>query len=332
LFVLCYRGQSFGKVLLLLDYFEFNKKKSIIEKIKKIIKKIKIDEFVDKKGTFRVSCKRVGEHDFSSQEIENEVGKEIDLKCDLTNPDIIFYVYIFDNNCYFGIDFTGFDLSKRDYRIFTMPSSLKATIAYSLVRIADYKSGQVLLDPFSGSGEIAIEAALFASNFPINYYNKNKFAFLKLKPFNKFNFDNFFKKIDKRIIKKKQKIFCYDFQQRNVKSAEKNAKIAGIHKLLNFSRVDIEFLELKFKKNVDRIISQPPVLSKYSDKKQIEKLYNEFFYQAEYILKKNGKITLISDKTEALKKYSSKYKFKVLDEREVFMGKKGFRVLVFEKY
>ena len=328
LFTLCYKGQSFAKVLNLYDYFEFNenqrfsklkskisinKKESLLKKLKKIIKNIKIN----KKKTFRVSCNRIGEHDFSSQEIENEVGKLIDLKCDLTNPDIIYYVYIYNNMCYFGVDISGLDLSKRDYKIFSLPNSLKATIAYALVRISGYKEGDVLLDPFCGSGEISIEAARFASNFPTNYYNKNKF---------KFKFDKIDKKIKKKI---KGKICCFDYQHRNVKAAEKNAKIAGINKLLQFSRTETDFLELKFKDNVDVIVTQPPALSKYSDIKQIEKQYDEFFYQAEYILKKNGKIVVTSGKTEELVKKAEKYKFKVKEEREVFMGKRGFKVITF---
>ncbi len=313
LYELCYRGQSFAKVLELYDYFEFSDKKKIIE----TIKKIKILKNNNK--TFRVKCKRIGEHDFSSHEIEGEVGENIDLKCDLENPDVIYYVYIYNNKCYFGVDVSGMDLSKRDYKIFSLPNSLKGTIAYSLVRIAGYDKNKVLLDPFCGSGEIAIEAARFASNFPTNYYNKNKLNF-------KFNFD----KVDKKI-GKKSKVYCFDTTQRNVKSAEKNSKIAGVNKLLHFSRTDTDFLELKFKDNVDIIVTQVPSLSKYSDKKDIEKKYDEFFYQAEYILRKNGKIVVISDKTEELKKKGEKYKFKVKEERSVFMGEQEMKVLVLNK-
>lgn len=326
LYELCYRAQSIGKVLLLFDYFEFNEKKALLKKInknkinaRKQGKNVFGTNFVGikNKKTFRVKCKRIGEHNFSSQEIENEVGKLIDLKCDLTNPDVIFYVYIYNNMCYYGIDVSGLDLSKRDYKIFSMPNSLKGTIAYALVRIAGYKGGDIFLDPFCGSGEIAIEAARFASNFPSNYYNKNKF---------KFNFDKFDKKIRKKI---KGKVCCFDVQQRNVRSAEKNAKIAGINKLLTFSRTDTDFLELKFKKAVDVIVTQPPALSKYSDKKDIEKKYDEFFYQAEYILRKNGKIVLISDKTDELIKKAEKYKFKVKEERSVWSGKKEYKIIIF---
>lgn len=170
LYELCYKAQSIGKVLLLFDYFEFSNKKEIINKIN-----IKIEK--KKYKTFRVSCKRIGEHNFSSQGIEDKVGSLIDLKCDLNNPDVIYYVYIYNNMCYYGIDVSGLDLSKRDYKIFSMPHSLKATIAYALVRISGFKEGDIFLDPFCGSGEIAIEAARFASNFPTRYYEKNKLKF-----------------------------------------------------------------------------------------------------------------------------------------------------------
>jgi len=87
--------------------------------------------------------------DFSSQDIEKETGafiinnikekKAYDQKVDLENPDLIFYVYIFNERCYLGIDFCGFDLSKRDYKVFSSASDIKGTIAYSLLRIVGYK-------------------------------------------------------------------------------------------------------------------------------------------------------------------------------------------------
>jgi putative N6-adenine-specific DNA methylase len=316
--LLCYKGQSVNRVLLLLDEFKINK----IEDLKRI-SKIDFSKWLKNK-TFAVRCEIINNEKLRSQEIEKAAGDEISGKVDLENPDITIFVYVYRANAYIGIDF-GEELSKRDYKIFASPTSLKGTIAYALVRIGDYSKEKKFLDPFCGSGEIIIEAALFASKFPLNFFNKKKFPFLKLQEFD-------FEKIDKENIKEKLMINAFDTEQRKVKSAEKNAKIAGVNKFINFSRQDIAYLELKFKeKDVDLIATNIPRLSRNVNRSKIEKLYKEFFYQAAYILKKNGRIVICSTDAELLKREAEKEKFKVSEEREIEHGGEKLKVIVFQR-
>lgn len=316
--LLCYKAQSINRVLLLLDNFKINK----IEDLKRI-SKIDFSKWLKGK-TFAARCEIVKNEKLRSQEIEKATGDVIKGKVDLDNPDIVIFVYLYENDCYVGIDLSG-DLSKRDYKIFASPTSLKGTIAYSLVRIGNYSSDKKLLDPFCGSGEILIEAALFANKFPLNFFNKKKFPFLELLEFD-------FEKIDKEILKEKLKINSFDTEQSRVKSAEKNAKIAGVNKSINFSRVNIEFLELKFKdKDVDLIVTNIPRLSRQVSKAKIEKLYKEFFYQSAYILKKDGKVIVCCKDDSLLKQEAEKEKFNVLEERKIEHGKEILKVVVFSK-
>jgi len=316
--LLCYKAQSVNRVLLLMD--EFN-----ISKIEDLNKISDIDFSKWLKGrTFAARSEIIKNEKLSSQEVAKTTGDNVKGKVDLENPDVTIFVYIYKDNCYVGIDLGG-DLSKREYKIFSTPISLKGTIAYSLLKIGSYNKDKLLLDPFCGSGEVVIETASFANNFPINFYNKKKFPFLKLIEFD-------FDKTDKKITKEKTKINAYDQQQRYVKSAEKNAKIAGIQKNINFSRVDIADLELKFKKKeVDLIVSNPPRYSASVNEEKIKKLYHEFFYQAEYILNDKGKIVICSNKAELLKEEADKLGFAVKEEREIEHGKAILKILVFKK-
>jgi putative N6-adenine-specific DNA methylase len=310
--LLCYIGQSVNRVLLLLDNFKISK----IEDLKRI-SKIDFSKWL-KGRTFAARCEIIGS-ELNSREIEKSTGDEINGKVDLDNPDVTVFVYIYCNNAYVGIDLGG-DLSKRDYKIFTGQTSLKGTIAYSLIRIAGYSSDMKMIDPFCGSGEIPIETALFASKFPLNFFNKKKFPFLKLTDFD-------FDRVDKEAIKDKLLINSFDTEQRKVKSAEKNAKIAGVNKFINFSRTEIKFLELKFKEDVDLIITNIPRLTKQVSREKILKLYKEFFYQADYILKKDGKIIICCKDPSLLKETSRK--FKIIDEREIEHGKAVLKIVVF---
>lgn len=341
--LLCYKSQSVEKILFLFDYFNFKDIEDLKNKIKETITKTKFNDWLDKNTTFRVTCKKIDNENLSSEEIAGNIGaliienikkqKKYKQNVDLDNPDITFLVFINKNTAYFGIDFSGRDLQKREYKLFAHPDSLRSTIAYALIRIAELKPKEVLLDPFCHSGEIPIEAALFTTNFPINYYSKEKFSFLKFKPFKKFNFNKFFKDIDKKITKpKKPLINCFDPNLLNLNAAKKNAKIAGINKSINFSRMDIEWLDTKLdKESTNKIVTRPPELTKTTNLKDIEKLYDQFFYQAEFILKKQGKIVIISKNTDLLKKGSEKYKFKVEKEREIYSGKQVLKVVVFGK-
>ena len=45
------------------------------------------------------------------------------------------------------------------------------------VPYAFFKKGETLVDPFMRNGIIPIEAGLFNLNFPVNYYQKEKFLF-----------------------------------------------------------------------------------------------------------------------------------------------------------
>jgi len=337
---LAYKAQSIIKVIYLFDEFKIQANfNEILKIIEKRIKKLNFDKWLGKDESFKVLCKHLTNDDFSSQDIEKETGafiinnikekKAYDQKVDLENPDLIFYVYIFNERCYLGIDFCGFDLSKRDYKVFSSASDIKGTIAYSLLRIVGYKKEKKLLDPFCSSGIIPIEAALYNKG-SVNYYRKDDFAFLKLKPFEKQNFEQFFTKLNKKENKNKPSIFASDQQLYHIRSAKKNAKIAAINKDIEFSRADLEWLDTRFDKNEIDLIVTKPMFSKY-DLKKIKKIYDEFFYAAKYILSEKGKIALVSRSMDLLKESAKKHCFKITDERIVWQGQQKLNIIMFIK-
>ena len=330
---MCYLSQSAAGVYFLLSEFGF---KNIFEDFEKNIQKIDFGEWLGENTAFRVKCIKDFDEDLPTPEIEKELGAIIIRhiqqkhnyiqKVSLNSPDIAIFAYLNENKCYLGIDFAGFDLSKRSYNIFMHPRSVKGTIAYSLIRLSEYNHNETLLDCFSASGTIPIEAALFASKFPVNFYNKEKFAFLKIETFKSFDFKKFFKKIDDKITDKKLDIYNVDSSMKYINYAKKNSKIAGITKKISFSRMNLEWLDTKFDKGeVGKIVAKMPASAE-----DIEKLYNEFFYQAEFILDDGGRIVVIGKK-DLTEKYSSKYKFKIAEERSIFSGKEQYDVCVFAK-
>jgi len=74
-------------------------------------------------------------------------------------------VYLDNDMCSVGIDTSGDPLHKRGYRKRVVLAPLKETIAASLLFFSGWNRKYALLDPFCGSGTIAIEAALYALDF-----------------------------------------------------------------------------------------------------------------------------------------------------------------------
>ena len=335
LFRLCYLSQSAIGIYYLISEFNF---KDIFRDFKKNIKKIDLSEWLSKNNTFRVRCRKNYENKISTQEIEKNIGEIIinyikkeqnyKQKVDLTNPDVILFIYLNKNKCYIGIDFAGFDLSKRTHNIFSHPAAIKGTIAYSFVRLSEFKKNETMLDCFSSSGTIPIEAALFASKFPVNYYNKEKFSFLKFNNFNKYNFNNFFREIDNEIKNENLKIYNIDNSMKYINYAKKNSKIAGVDKKIIFSRMDLEWLDTKFDEGkIDKIVTKMPL----SQSKNIDKIYNEFFYQAHFVLKDKGKIILIGKK-DLIVNYYSKHKFKINSKKCIYSGNEEYNIFILTKH
>jgi len=177
-----------------------------------------------------------------------------------------------------AIDFSTTDLAKRDYRIFNHKNALNSTIASSLFYLTAIKNKINILDPFCGSGTIPIEFALKLERKSPHEFDSDLLLY-----------NNFIEDFDKEIKFKKieYKIYGYDQLLNNVKSAQKNSKIANINKEINFSKISIDWLDTKFdEKEIDYIITDPPTLSKKLNQKEIDKIYKEFFYQADFILNK----------------------------------------------
>ncbi|MFH1589961.1 MAG: hypothetical protein ABIB43_05325 [archaeon] len=326
---LAYTSQSVRRIMLLLKEFKVEKNlKKSISQFQKDVKKDLLKKYISKNA--KIECERIGEHDFNSVDFAREVSKilhEQGFEVSRTENEITFYIYINGNKGYLSLDFSGKDLSKREYRVFTKPGSLKGTLAYALVRIAHYKPGEIILDPYCESGVVPIEATLMAINKPVHFYKKD-FAF---KQINK-KFEKVFKEQDKKIKKKEKGINALDKTLGNVNSAKKNAKIAGVDKIINFSKADIEWLDTKFdKESVDKVITKLPAESKRFAKNKVELIYKELFYQLEFILKKNGTAVICTMKNELLKQIASEKKFKTMTEQTIFSGQQEFTVTTFQK-
>lgn len=315
---LSYRSQSASKVLLILDEYAFDSFEELSEKIRKN----SAETWLTPGRTFRVDVSSHEETD--TQDLRGVIGGvlvETGTKAEvrLANPDILVHVFLSGKRAYLGIDFSGIDLSKRVYRVYSNPRSIKSTLAYALVRLTGYTGKETFVDPFCLVGSIPIEAALWACKHPVRFFNREELAFLKFMSY------DFEKPPEKEV-----SIIAIDSQFRNVDSAKKNAKIAGVHKSIQFSRQDVEWLDVKYTEGELGLIATCfPTLTKEAHTQVYLKIIREFFHQAAYVLSKKGKAAVCTKNPDVAKKEAAAKGFKVSEERTVWQGKEELSVLVF---
>ncbi len=125
---------------------------------------------------FGVVGTRHGSHEFTSVDVADRVGQAVidgyraatgtRLPVDLDDPTVRLEAYLYDDRFTLAVDLTGDSLHKRPYRVCEHDAPLRATLAYSMLALADYGAGDRLVDPMAGSATIPIEAALAATDRP----------------------------------------------------------------------------------------------------------------------------------------------------------------------
>ncbi|XP_001632216.2 tRNA (guanine(6)-N2)-methyltransferase THUMP3 isoform X2 [Nematostella vectensis] len=118
--------------------------------------------------SFRVTCSRSGNnHDFKSSDAAAQLGGGLnDLfhwPVNLSNADIEIILNVVDDRVVVGVALTRETQGRRNIEHFG-PTTLKSSLAYCLLKLADIKTGDVVCDPMCGGGSIPIEALL---NWPL---------------------------------------------------------------------------------------------------------------------------------------------------------------------
>ncbi|MGA2918280.1 methyltransferase domain-containing protein [Methanoregula sp.] len=101
----------------------------------------------------------------SQREFENLIGTMINGPVSLKQPEVEYRAILSEDKCYFGrvlftIDRSAYDIRNPGKRDFFHPGVMMPRMARTLVNLACARKGDILLDPFCGTGGILIEAEL----------------------------------------------------------------------------------------------------------------------------------------------------------------------------
>ena len=142
------------------------------------------------------------------------------------------------------IDTSGDSLARHGYRKIPGLAPMLEALAAATIYATNWNKVSPFVNPMCGSGTLAIEAALIATNRMPGLYRIN-YAFMHVEGYDKAVYENEKQLLQKQIIKDSTiQIIASDYSDRAIENAKKNAIAAGVEKLIQFSVCDFELTKV----------------------------------------------------------------------------------------
>ncbi len=268
------------------------------------VKALPWERYIPEDGRFWVAkANSVSSSLFSPRDIQRIVKKAIVEKMKLsyhrdifqeTGADYPLRISIVKDEVTIGLDTTGESLHKRGYRKLTAPAPLTETLAAAILLLSPWREDRVLVDPFCGSGTIAIEAAMIARRIAPGLRrsflarswqdggddshnrrdDKNKNDNLLTSIFaSAESFDRVRAEAEAQVITGEMdlSIAGYDIDDEVLRMARANAELAGVAEDIHFQRRDVA--DFSSPKKYGFVITNPPYGERLSDKNEMKSLY-----------------------------------------------------------
>eukprot|EP01064_Diplonema_japonicum_P029142 TRINITY_DN4636_c4_g1_i1.p1 TRINITY_DN4636_c4_g1~~TRINITY_DN4636_c4_g1_i1.p1 ORF type:complete len:445 (+),score=121.60 TRINITY_DN4636_c4_g1_i1:65-1336(+) len=207
---------------------------------------------------FRVTCQRMGKHSFQSTDVEMEVGgalhERYSLPAKMKNFMVCVRVDVHINTVTVCTLLNEVPLSKRHKLAFVRTVTLKPNVAYAMLHMSGVKDGDMILDPFVGSGTILLESLEVFPN---------------------------------------TKCWGLDRSMAAVKGSTKNAEAAGLNDRVKFVQGNARTLHKTYDFKFDKIISNFPWGLKTGATADIKELYKGSIASCWGALKPGGILTCI---------------------------------------
>lgn len=177
------------------------------------------------------------------------------LREDGTITGIHIFALLRENTTLLLLDTSGEPLHKRGYRTEALEAPIKETLAAALVMLSGWRYKEPFLDPFCGSGTIAIEAAMIAKDIAPGL--SRSFAGESFPWYNADHFKQAKERAKAKIMtERKYAITGSDTDPEAVRIARDNAKRAGVSDTVSFSERDFKSYVSEYISG--SLVSNPP--------------------------------------------------------------------------
>jgi len=175
--------------------------------------------------------------DAIADRFRNKTGKRPDSGPELTG--VVIHLYWKEDLAEIFLDTSGETLSKHGYRKIPGKAPMLESLATATLIASSWDRKSAFINPMCGSGTIAIEAALLATNRRPGLY-RNNYSFMHVPGFKDEWYQQELKMLEERVIHEVPglKIIASDISEDAVNVSKINAGIAGVEELIEFSVCD----------------------------------------------------------------------------------------------
>lgn len=149
---------------------------------------------------------------------------------------LVLFIYWAKDTCSVYIDTSGESIAKHGYRLHGWKAPLSEALACAIILSTSWDRKSPFVNPMCGSGTLAIEAALMASNRYPGLFRKN-YSYMHIRDY-KPEYNQLVRTELEKSINRKEvpEIIATDIHAGSVRLAIQNAENAGVKDLIHFSR------------------------------------------------------------------------------------------------
>jgi len=220
---------------------------------------------------------------------------------DSRTPDVRINLHIADTDVSISLDSSGESLEKRGYRTESNEAPMSEVLAAGLIKLSGWDKKKDFLDPMTGSGTIAIEAAMMNQNIPPGLHRD--FAFQNWMDYNKELFEEIEMEVRSNIVSPSARIVARDINKRSLPIAKRNAMRAGVVEHIQWETAD--FCDSEPFSDSAHIIMNPPYGERLEEHDDMLELYDAIGFRLKHHYP-NHTVWVITSNLAAMKKLGLK--------------------------
>jgi putative N6-adenine-specific DNA methylase len=216
--------------------------------------KIEWETLIDFSGYFSVTSNVNNEHIrtplFANVKVKDAIADRIKSVKGIrpnSGPEVnktVIHLYWQDDKAEIFIDTSGETLAKHSYRKIPGKAPMLEALATSVIMATNWDKNSTFINPMCGSGTLAIEAALLATDKSPGFFRMN-YGFMHLMGYDEQVFFQERRKLkDKGRKELNFKIIATDISADAIDVSRKNAKTAGVEHLIDFAVCDFAETEV----------------------------------------------------------------------------------------
>lgn len=210
--------------------------------------KIEWETLIDFSGYFSVTSNVNNEHIrtplFANVKVKDAIADRMKSVKGIrpnSGPELnktVIHLYWQDDRAEIFLDTSGETLAKHSYRKIPGKAPMLEALATSVIMATNWDRNSTFINPMCGSGTLAIEAALLATDKSPGFFRMN-FGFMHLMGYDEQVFFEERRKLKDKARKQLDfKIIATDISADAVDIAQKNARTAGVEHLIDFAVCD----------------------------------------------------------------------------------------------